>query len=80
MMSSKTDKTLKYTPNKYRLTEHGDESLKGKTERSTLLTYTVFRGGLEHLKIETRLINERFESVMGECVIVTLKVHRLYSK
>ncbi len=36
--------------------------------------YTVFRGGLEHLKIETRLINERFVSVMGECVIVTLKV------
>ncbi len=24
-------------------------------------------GGLEHLKIETRLINERFASVMGEC-------------
>jgi hypothetical protein len=23
--------------------------------------------GLEHLKIETRLIDERFESVMGEC-------------
>jgi hypothetical protein len=33
--------------------------------------------GLEHLKIETtqtRLIDERFESVMGESVIVTLKV------
>ena len=26
-------------------------------------------GGLEHRKIETRLIDERFESVMGECVI-----------
>ncbi len=24
---------------------------------------------LEHLKIETRLIDEKFESVMGECVI-----------
>ena len=24
-------------------------------------------GGLEHLKIETRLTDERFESVMGEC-------------
>ncbi len=36
-------------------------------------------GGLEHLKIETRLIDERFASVMGECVIVTLKVHRLHS-
>ncbi len=31
-------------------------------------------GGLEHLKIETRLIDERFASVMGECEIVTLKV------
>ncbi len=28
----------------------------------------VRHGGLEHLKIETRLIDERFESVMGECV------------
>jgi hypothetical protein len=27
----------------------------------------VLSGGLEHLKIETRLINERFVSVMGEC-------------
>jgi hypothetical protein len=27
-------------------------------------------GELEHLKIETRLINEKFESVMGECVIL----------
>jgi hypothetical protein len=26
-------------------------------------------GGLEHLKIETRLIDETFECVMGECVI-----------
>jgi hypothetical protein len=33
-------------------------------------------GGLE----ETRLIDERFASVMGECVNVTLKVCRLYSK
>ena len=34
--------------------------------------------GLEHLKIETRLIDERFPSVMGECEIVTVKVCRLY--
>jgi hypothetical protein len=26
---------------------------------------------LEHLKIETKLINERFTSEMGECVILT---------
>jgi hypothetical protein len=31
--------------------------------------YTGLCGGLEHLKIETRLRDERFESVMGECVI-----------
>jgi hypothetical protein len=31
--------------------------------------YTGFLGELEHLKIETRLINEKCASVMGECVI-----------
>jgi hypothetical protein len=36
---------------------------------STRLPYTRLRGGLEHLKIETMLINERFSSEMGECVI-----------
>ncbi len=46
-----------------------DERLRTKTDTSTLLGYTGFRGGLEHLKIQTRLIDERFESVMGECVI-----------
>ena len=46
-----------------------DERLKAKAEGSTRFTYTELRGVLEHLKIETRLIDERFESVMGECVI-----------
>ena len=46
-----------------------DERLKTKPEGSTLLTYTGFLWGLEHLKIETRLIDERFPNVMGECVI-----------
>ncbi len=36
-----------------------DERLKSKGGGSTRLTYTGLRGGLEHLKIETRLINER---------------------
>jgi hypothetical protein len=36
---------------------------------STRLVYTGLCGELEHLKIETRLIDERFASVMGECVI-----------
>ncbi len=30
-----------------------------------LLVYTVLHGGQEHLKIETKLIKERFVSVMG---------------
>jgi hypothetical protein len=45
-----------------------DEKLKTKTEESTLLTYTGLFGELEHLKIKTRLIDEKFASVMGECV------------
>jgi hypothetical protein len=52
--------------------------LKVKSEGPTRLTYAGFREGLEHLKIETRLTDERFTSVRGECEIVTLKVHRLY--
>ncbi len=47
-----------------------DERLKTKVERSTRLAYTGLIGGLEHLKIETRLIDERFASVMGECVFL----------
>ena len=39
---------------------------KTKTDGSTWLTYTGLFGGLEHLKIETRLRGERFESVKGE--------------
>ena len=46
-----------------------DERLKTKTEKCTRLSYTVLCGELEHLKIETRLMNERFASVMGEFVI-----------
>jgi hypothetical protein len=36
----------------------------------TIKRELVWCGGLEHLKIETRLIDEMFPSVMGECVIV----------
>ena len=46
-----------------------NESLRVKAEGSTHLTYTGLLGGLEHLKTDTRLIVERFESVKGECVI-----------
>jgi hypothetical protein len=44
-----------------------DERLKGKDEGSTCLIYTGLCEGLENPKIETRLINERFVIVMGEC-------------
>ncbi len=57
-----------------------DERLKGKDEGSTYLVYTGFREGLEHLKIETRLINESPASAIGECVILTPQLHRRYSK
>ena len=49
-----------------------DERLKAKAEGSTRLTYTELHGGLEHLKIETRFIDERFASVMSERVIQKL--------
>jgi hypothetical protein len=47
-----------------------DERPKTKSEKSTHLTYTGFLGELEHLKIETRLIDEMFVSVMGEYVFL----------
>ena len=47
-----------------------DERLKTKVEESTRLTYTVLIGELEYLKIETRLIDEMFASVMGEYVFL----------
>ncbi len=42
-----------------------DERLKPKGEESTCLTYTGLFGELEHRKIETRLIDDKFVSVMG---------------
>ena len=47
-----------------------DEGLKTKYEKSAHLTYTGLLGELEHLKIETRLIDEMFASVMGEYVFL----------
>ncbi len=46
-----------------------DERLKTKTEESTHLTDTGLVVELEHLKIKTRLIDEKFSSVRGECEI-----------
>jgi hypothetical protein len=47
-----------------------DERLNTKVEESTLLTHTGLYGELEHLKIKTRLIDEKFVSVMGEYVFL----------
>jgi hypothetical protein len=46
-----------------------DEKLKPKTEESTRFTDTGLVVELEHLKIKTRLIDEKFASVRGECEI-----------
>ncbi len=45
-----------------------DERLKTKKEESTRLTDTGLVVELEHLKTKTRLIDEKFTSVRGECV------------
>ena len=44
-----------------------DERLQTKTKKFTRLPYTGLVLELEHLKIETRLISERFANAMGEC-------------
>jgi hypothetical protein len=46
-----------------------DERLKTKDEESTRLAYTGLLRKLEHLEIKSRSIDEKFASVMGECVI-----------
>jgi hypothetical protein len=46
-----------------------DERLKTRTEESTRLVDTGLVVELEHLKIKTRLIDEMFKSVRGECEI-----------
>jgi hypothetical protein len=45
-----------------------DERLPTKTKEFTLLAYTGLVVELEHLKIETRLIDEKFANAMGEYV------------
>ena len=47
-----------------------DERLQTKTKRFTRLSYTGLVVELEHLKIKTRLTNEKFPSVKGECEII----------
>ena len=45
-----------------------DERLKSKDEESTHLSYTGLLVELEHLTIETKLIDEKFANSMGEYV------------
>ena len=45
-----------------------DERLQTKTKEFTRLTYAGLVVELEHPKIETRLIDEKFSNVMGEYV------------
>jgi hypothetical protein len=48
-----------------------DERLEPKYDEFTSLGYTGLLEELEYLKIETRLIDEKFASVMGECDVST---------
>jgi hypothetical protein len=50
-----------------------DERLKTKVEESTRLSDTGLFGELEHLEIKTRLIDEKFTSVMCECVTLLIR-------
>ena len=52
---------------------------KAKTDGSTNLGYTGSGGEPKHLKIETRLIDEIVECVMGKCVISKIQVSHLCS-
>jgi hypothetical protein len=46
-----------------------DERLEPKYDEFTCLTYTGLFEELEYLKIEIRLIDQKFASVIGECVM-----------
>jgi hypothetical protein len=48
----------------------GVMKLKTKPQGSTRLEYTWLFGRMDHLKIETKLIDERFVSVMGKWVFL----------
>jgi hypothetical protein len=63
--------SLRYTGLRPMYEYRCDERLKARVEGSTrvVTVYTGLCGGLEHLKIETRLTDESFGCVRGECVI-----------
>ena len=49
-----------------------------ESEKNSTIFLTLY-GGLEHLKIETSLIDERFPSVMGECSRLYLELYVKFS-
>jgi hypothetical protein len=49
--------------------DHGKTKYLSTFPRSPRKIYTGLLEELEYLKIETRLIDEKFASVRGECVI-----------
>ena len=53
-----------------------DERLKTKTEGSTRLAYTGLLGGLQHLKIEMRLIEQKFASVMLDLTFMSVVYYK----
>ena len=53
-----------------------DERLQTKSKEFTLLTYTGLVLELEHLKIETRLINENFANLRMRWVSVRIRCDR----
>ncbi len=55
-----------------------DVRLKDRDEGSARLTYTGLCKELEHLKIEEKLIIERFASVMGECDLESIGVSLIF--
>jgi hypothetical protein len=48
------------------------ERLQTKTKEFTLLAYTGLVVELEHLKIETRLMDEKFVNVIGKTISMVL--------
>ncbi len=53
-----------------------DERLQTKTKEVMLLAYTGLVVELEHLKIETRLIDEKFANVIGDLVVYYESIKR----
>ena len=56
-----------------------NERLKVKTDGSKELVYTGLSGDVEHITIQTRLTDESFKCVMGECDLEYICVPSTFS-